>query len=91
MASTHCIPHLWVVHEPTPTYQAHPAAIRTLKVRAGHYDYQRMPKPVPWIYLKGYWLEQAGFSIGATVQVQVSSGRIVVTMEGADAPSTSTD
>jgi len=80
-----------MVHEPTPAYQAHTPATRTLKVRTGHYDYQRMPKPVPWIYLKGYWLEQAGFSIGATIQVQVSSGRIVVTVEDVDAPSKSMD
>ncbi len=87
MARTDCIPQLWVVREPTPTYSAqHYPTTRTLKVRAGHYDYQRLPKPVPWVYLKGYWLEQAGFTIGTTVQVKVSQGRLVLTLDAPDTP-----
>ncbi len=51
MAGTHCIPQLWVIMEPIPTYSTQRLpAVRTLKVRAGHYNYQRQPKPVPWVY-----------------------------------------
>jgi hypothetical protein len=57
MASTHCIPRLWVIREPTPTYSTpRLPASRVLKVHAEHYDYQSQPKPVLWVYLKRYWL-----------------------------------
>ena len=77
MARTHCIPHLWIVREPTPVYRTKPfPQARTLKVCTTHYDYRlkdgRLPRPVPWIQLKGYWLEQAGFSIDTPVLVKVS-------------------
>jgi len=39
----------------------------------------RIPRPVPWIQLKGYWLEQAGFSIDTPVLVEVSEGKLVIT------------
>ncbi|MGX6566918.1 SymE family type I addiction module toxin [Cupriavidus necator] len=33
---------------------------------------------MPWIRLKGVWLETAGFTIGKLVEVVVQNGRIVV-------------
>jgi antitoxin component of MazEF toxin-antitoxin module len=33
---------------------------------------------VPLLRLQGAWLERAGFAIGASVQVHVSRGRIVI-------------
>jgi len=62
---------------------------RKLKVRESlyyhHYgDFQprdryRPIRPVPWINIKGYWLNLAGFSIGTPLQVNVNKGRIVLT------------
>ena len=61
---------------------------RQLKVRKGDYDYQflsrenrspyEMPVPVPWVQIKGYWLNQAGFTIGTALTVEVQPGCIVL-------------
>lgn len=34
--------------------------------------------PMPFLRLRGRWLDQAGFAIGANVRVEVSSGRLVL-------------
>ena len=59
---------------------------RQLKVRSGYYPHQyqpkkkySVPKPVPWVEIKGYWLNQAGFSIGTQLSVQVQNGCIIIT------------
>ncbi|MCP4485728.1 MAG: type I toxin-antitoxin system SymE family toxin, partial [Gammaproteobacteria bacterium] len=58
---------------------------RQLKVRKGYYPHQFnarqpyfVPKPVPWIQLKGYWLNQAGFTIGTPITVQIQRGRLIL-------------
>jgi hypothetical protein len=38
-------------------------------------------RPVPWIQLKGYWLQQAGFKINTPVKVRVMDGCLVLTTE----------
>jgi hypothetical protein len=38
-------------------------------------------RPVPWIQLKGYWLQQAGFAINTPVKVRVMDGCLVLTTE----------
>ena len=58
---------------------------RKLKVRKGcyfppvnpHRPYRR-PAPVPWVQIKGYWLNQAGFTIGTALSVQVQPGCIIL-------------
>jgi hypothetical protein len=35
---------------------------------------------VPWIQMKGRWLEKLDFTIGAKVRVQVRPGRLVLTV-----------
>ena len=62
---------------------------RQLKVRNSYYYYQygdfqsrdryRPIKSVPWINIKGYWLNEAGFSIGTLVRVKISKNRIILT------------
>ncbi|MBM7332849.1 MAG: SymE family type I addiction module toxin [Alcanivorax sp.] len=62
---------------------------RKLKVRRGYYEQPYSPSPfglsyapkppVPWVYIEGYWLNQAGFEIGTPLDVEVSHGRIVLT------------
>ncbi|MES2676258.1 MAG: SymE family type I addiction module toxin [Pseudomonadota bacterium] len=59
---------------------------RKLKVRRAFYDYllssspstYKAPPPVPWIELKGYWLNKAGFPIGTFFHVEVSEGCLVL-------------
>jgi toxic protein SymE len=36
---------------------------------------------VPWIQMRGRWLNEAGFAIGAKVRVHVRPGRLVLTVE----------
>ncbi|MES2673134.1 MAG: SymE family type I addiction module toxin [Pseudomonadota bacterium] len=60
---------------------------RKLRVRKGHYDHQfnkldthsyKAPPPVPWIHIKGYWLNKVGFSIGTPVCVEVSNDCLII-------------
>ena len=60
---------------------------RHLKVRSSYYDYQlhnqppyKVPEPVPWLQLKGYWLKAAGFTIGTQIDVYIGTGRILLTV-----------
>lgn len=39
------------------------------------------PPPVPFLPLQGRWLHQAGFAIGTSVRVLVSSGRLVLEVD----------
>lgn len=38
------------------------------------------PVKVPWIQMKGRWLEELGFTVGAPVKVCISPGRLVLTL-----------
>ncbi|RFA30707.1 hypothetical protein CAI21_04130 [Alkalilimnicola ehrlichii] len=58
---------------------------RNLKVRKGYRDYSLKPRPhsrntiIPFVLLKGAWLEKAGFVIDLPIRVQVSDQRLVIT------------
>jgi toxic protein SymE len=60
---------------------------RKIKVNRIHYmrklkdDPVGAGRPVPWIQLKGYWLQQAGFAINTPVKVWVMDGCLVLTTE----------
>lgn len=48
-----------------------------------HYPESRLsrsgpPTPMPFLRLQGRWLDQAGFTIGANVRVEVAAGRLIV-------------
>lgn len=36
------------------------------------------PAPMPFLRLQGRWLDQAGFTIGANVRIEVAAGRLVL-------------
>ena len=61
---------------------------RKLKVNHTYYmnklkdDPMGAGRPIPWIQLKGYWLQQAGFEIDTPLKVRVMQGCLVVTAEG---------
>jgi toxic protein SymE len=62
---------------------------RKIKVNQIHYLYKLKDdptgagRPVPWIQLKGYWLQQAGFEINTPLKVRVMPGCLVLTVEEA--------
>jgi toxic protein SymE len=62
---------------------------RHIKVNQIHYmrklkdDPAGAGRPVPWIQLKGYWLQQAGFVINTPVKIRVMHGCLVLTAEEA--------
>ena len=37
-----------------------------------------IPAPMPFLRLRGRWLDEAGFAIGANVRVEVTAGRLVL-------------
>jgi toxic protein SymE len=41
-------------------------------------SYGRSPPALPFLRLRGRWLERAGFTIGSKVRVAVSEGRLVL-------------
>lgn len=56
---------------------------RTLTITGSCYEYQlhgRWPRPpeVPYLRLRGYWLQQAGFSVGQRVQVHIADQCITI-------------
>ena len=61
---------------------------RRIKVNQIHYDYrtkQQSPssgnRAVPWIQMKGHWLQQAGFEIDTPIKVRSMDGCLVLTTE----------
>lgn len=58
---------------------------RQVKIGRMFYDYQRKTMEgsqaeVPWLQLKGHWLQQAGFGIDSAVTVRVMEGCLVLTL-----------
>jgi hypothetical protein len=42
--------------------------------RSGHLP----SEPMPFLRLQGRWLDEAGFTIGANVRIEVAAGRLVL-------------
>lgn len=64
--------HVSVFHNP-----------RTLTITGSCYEYQldgRWPRPpdVPYLRLRGYWLQKAGFSVRQRVQVHIADQSITI-------------
>ena len=58
------------------------------KIKTGHFTYEYRRKTqqhtqakVPWLQLKGHWLDQAGFAIDTPVTVRVMEGCLVLTAD----------
>ena len=52
---------------------------RQLKVYAFNYFNKRRTCAVPWVQLKGKWLEQAGFNIHDQVNIEIKKGKLIIT------------
>lgn len=76
---------LWQIHEPKEHYAT--LSTRQAKVLAtGYPPLKTNPgsgayRHVPWINLRGFWLEQAGFSIGTPYTIEVYEGKLVFTAD----------
>ena len=60
--------------------------IRQIKIGSMMYEYRRKTKDntqatVPWLQLKGHWLDRAGFGIDTPVTVRIMEGCLVLTVE----------
>jgi len=61
--------------------------LRCIKVTQAYYLYRLKDdlagagRPIPWIQLKGRWLQQAGFEINTLLKVRVMEGCLVITAE----------
>jgi toxic protein SymE len=64
-----------------------PITERRLKIAADFYPVHTKEKsyspakPAPWIWLRGLWLQQAGFEVNENVKVSVMKGCLVITAE----------
>ena len=48
---------------------------RCMKVHQIHHN----NKSIPWLNIKGQWLEQAGFNIHSPIKIRVMNGCLVIT------------
>lgn len=59
-------------------------SVRRLTISSSHPESRtRRPRqlskaPMPFLRLRGRWLDQAGFAIGMNVRVEVGAGRLVL-------------
>lgn len=63
-----------------------PRRLRRLKIGYHSYPQRRdgqwaPSRPVPFLRLSGDWLAEAGFAVGATIQVHVRAGKITLSPE----------
>jgi toxic protein SymE len=70
------------IHElsPPPAFTERQLKVTADYVPAGKRDSQYAPpKKIPWIQLKGLWLQQAGFEVNDIIRVRVIKGCLVIT------------
>jgi toxic protein SymE len=61
-------------------------SLRTKTIRRGklHGRYQLLSnhwhggRNVPWLNIRGLWLEDAGFKVGDPIEIAVSNGKLVI-------------
>lgn len=90
---TECAPGVSSVNRPKRLSPIAPPQLRQWTVGYRHryvehrYAYPRgarrrpEPPPVPFLPLQGRWLHRAGFAIGTSVRVLVTSGRLVLEVD----------
>lgn len=49
-------------------------------MRYSHWEPGVVTEPVPYMRLRGRWLEDLGFEVGSTVKVEAETGRLVITV-----------
>lgn len=75
---------LWLVQEPSTPYLL--TKTRQVTVQSTGYPPLKNDngagawRKIPWINLRGYWLEQAGFEIGTPYTIEVYDKKLVFTV-----------
>lgn len=76
----------WQVQEPRKPYQLEDFPIfKNASIQSTGYPPLKNEKgsgawrKIPWINLRGYWLEQAGFSIGTAYTIEVRHKQLIFT------------
>ncbi len=77
---------LWQVQEPKKRYSSkpQPLAVRAATVHKQVYLHPVKTNPsgsgrsIPWINLRGFWLERAGFRAGTKYTIEVYEGKLVL-------------
>lgn len=80
---------LWLVQEPTHTYHTDNPPLTSKRATVLTAGYPPLKsnngagtwRKIPWINLRGFWLEQAGFQIGTPYTIQTYDGKLVFTVE----------
>jgi hypothetical protein len=78
---------LWLVQEPRTLYQSTDPLPKTKQVTVQSTVYPPLKtnpgagtwRRIPWINLRGFWLEQAGFEIGTQYTIEVYDKKLVFT------------
>lgn len=75
---------LWLVQEPSTPYQL--TKTRQVTVQSTGYPPLKNDngagawRKIPWINLRGFWLEQAGFEVGTPYTIEVYDKKLVFTV-----------
>ena len=78
---------LWQIHEPKESYTTTLSTRQAKVLSIGYPPLKSNPgsgawRSVPWINLRGFWLEQAGVSIGTPYTIKVYNGKLVFIARG---------
>ncbi len=76
---------LWQIQEPPTSYSSDDQQHFTIKVKVQSTGYPPLKsnpglcgcRRIPWINLRGFWLEHAGFEIGVRYTIEVYDRRLV--------------
>lgn len=79
---------LWLVQEPNTHNQSTDSPPKTKQVTVQSTGYPPLKndngagawRKIPWINLRGFWLEQAGFEIGMPYTIEVYDKKLVFTV-----------
>jgi len=77
----------WQVQEPKETYQPAPLITKRATVLTAVYPPLKSDpgsgawRHIPWINLRGFWLEEAGFTIGTTYTITAYDKQLIFTAE----------
>jgi len=79
---------LWLVQEPNTSYKTtdSPSMTRQVTVQSTGYPPLKTDtgdgawRKIPWINLRGFWLEESGFEIGTPYTIEVYNKKLVFTV-----------
>lgn len=71
-----------------PTYNEDKPTTRHAAIQEHYYpplksdtSYNPLPRPIPGLNLRGHWLQNAGFLIGAELTINIQHQKLVITVD----------